>query len=338
MTTFRTGPAPIPAAPRPAPPAHTGQPPRFPTLTTTVPKELVHRASVAEVLLTDWTRTGTDRFEVSAQWPRGHSFFTPVQGRHDPLIAAETFRQAAILLAHTEFGVPLGHPFLMHNLTLDTHPEHLTVGTAPATITITITCHNVTMRRGTASAIRFEATFHRDGHTIATASGSCTATTPAVYARLRGNRPTTTQPHPLTAPLAPQHTGRTSPADVVLSPTHQHHHWLLRTDTTHPVLFDHAVDHVPGMVLLEAARQATHATLGQNTFLAHLASTFHRYTELDTPCTITTHHQPQPTPHTTRNHPTTHHPHTTTHHLHITAHQHNTPVFTATITTTQQTT
>ncbi len=58
---------------------------RYPNLTTTVPKELVHRAAVAEVMLTDWERVDDTRFKVAAQWPRGHSFFTPIDGRyHDP--------------------------------------------------------------------------------------------------------------------------------------------------------------------------------------------------------------------------------------------------------------
>ncbi|WP_260845011.1 AfsA-related hotdog domain-containing protein [Streptomyces sp. SLBN-31] len=56
-----------------------------------------------------------------------------------------------------------------------------------------------------------------------------------------------------------------SPTDVVLSPLGQPHRWQLRVDTRHPVLFDHIVDHVPGMLLIEAARQAATATLGHTT-------------------------------------------------------------------------
>ena len=82
----------------------------FPALTTTVPKEFVHRAAVAEVMLTSWKRQDDTRFTVTAQWPRAHSFFTPSgDGLHDPLIAAETVRQVGSLLAHAEYGVPLGH-------------------------------------------------------------------------------------------------------------------------------------------------------------------------------------------------------------------------------------
>ncbi|MHC5264357.1 ScbA/BarX family gamma-butyrolactone biosynthesis protein [Streptomyces sp. UC4497] len=287
VTTFRTEP-PVTAAPQ----ATIGQPLRamdlrFPTLTTTVPKELVHRASVAEVLLTGWRRIDDTHFAVSGQWPRGHSFFSPVQERHDPLIVAESFRQAAILLAHAEFGVELDQHFLMWDMSIDVRPEHLSVGSAPATVELDITCHDVTWRRGKLAGIRYEATFRRDGRIVATAGGSCTCTSPAVYRRLRGRQlDEPGAPLPLSAPMAPQNVGRTSPMDVVLSPTERPARWVLRSDTRHPVLFDHQGDHVPGMVLLEAARQATVATLGQGAFPRSMASRFLRYVELDAPCVV----------------------------------------------------
>ncbi|WP_415940302.1 AfsA-related hotdog domain-containing protein, partial [Streptomyces sp. 039-1] len=54
-------------------------------LTCTVPKEFVHRAALAEVLLTGRTRLSDNRFQVTAQWPRSHSFYTPIAGtHHDP--------------------------------------------------------------------------------------------------------------------------------------------------------------------------------------------------------------------------------------------------------------
>jgi hypothetical protein len=75
--------------------------------------------------------------------------------------------------------------------------------------------------------------------------------------------------------------------DVVLSPTDARNRWLLRADTRHPVLFEHAVDHVPGMVLIEAARQATAVALDRPHYLpVNLACEFARYTELAQPCTI----------------------------------------------------
>ncbi|WP_328499788.1 hypothetical protein OG828_48035 [Streptomyces sp. NBC_00457] len=259
------------------------------SLTTTVPKEFVHRASVAEVMLTDWARAGEDRFRLAAQWPRGHSFFVNVDGCHDPLIAAETIRQAGILLAHTEYGVPLGHHFLVSDLSVAVRPRHLRVAAAPASLELDVRCRDIKQRGGTVQGFRIEVDIYRDGHLAATGGGAHTCITPRVYQRLRAARvPDGTRPPvmALTAPVPPQTVGRMSPTDVVLSPTGTPNRWQLRVDTRHPVLFDHMVDHVPGMMLFEAARQAAAATLGHASLPLAVTSEFHRYVELDTPCVI----------------------------------------------------
>ncbi|MCX5381226.1 ScbA/BarX family gamma-butyrolactone biosynthesis protein [Streptomyces sp. NBC_00091] len=262
----------------------------FPSLTSTVPKELVHRAAVAEVLLTDWQRTGETRFAVSAQWPRSHSFFTPVAGGYyDPLICTETIRQIGSLLAHAEFGVPFGHQFLWWDAGLSIEPEHLRVDQTPAALDIDVTCLEIKRRAGGLAWLRYEAVVHRGGHRVATGRMSYACISPAVYRRVRPAHTLAADysPLPLTAPAAPQSVGRLSPTDVVLSPLSEPNRWQLRVDTNHAALFDHPVDHVPGMLLLEAARQASAAALGRSSFLPlSITADFKRYAELDMPCMI----------------------------------------------------
>ncbi|MET8944891.1 ScbA/BarX family gamma-butyrolactone biosynthesis protein [Streptomyces sp. NPDC004542] len=262
---------------------------RYPSLTTTVPKEFVHRASVSEVMLTDWSRLDDDRFTVAAQWPRGHSFFANVDGCHDPLIAAETIRQAGILLAHAEYEVPLGHHFLVSDLSVNVDPQHIRVDWTPATLDLRVTCSEVKWRGDELVGFRISVEIHREGCLAATGGGSLTTIAPKVYQRLRARHlPENGRPQVigLTAPEPPQLVGRTSPMDVVLSPIGESHRWQLRVDTRHPVLFEHMVDHVPGMVLLEAARQAAAATLGHASLPFDITSEFTRYVELDAPCMI----------------------------------------------------
>lgn len=259
-------------------------------LTTTVPRELVHRAAVAEVMLTGWERLEEKRFNVHAQWPRSHSFFTPIDGvYYDPLMAAETIRQIAPLICHAEFGVPFGYQFLLERLDLTVHPEHLPMHQAPASLDLDVTCTDVKMRGRRLSGLCYETAVLREGQLAATARLSLTLIAPTVYRRVRPERVFSSEhrPLPLTAPVAPQSVGRTSPADVVLSPTDEPNRWQLRVDTRHPVLFDHPVDHVPGMVLLEAVRQGATAVLGDASFLPlSITSEFSSYVELDEPCLI----------------------------------------------------
>ncbi|MER5511570.1 ScbA/BarX family gamma-butyrolactone biosynthesis protein [Streptomyces sp. NPDC002766] len=329
VSTYRTTRV-IPGMTHPQDPgAPAGGAPAFQPLTSTVPKELVHRASVAEVMLTDWARRGDHHFALAAQWPRGHSFFTAVDGCHDPLIAAETIRQTGLLLAHAEYAVPLGHHFLVSNLNVAVRPAHIRVAATPASLELDVRCHDIKQRRGELTGLRIDVALHRDGHLAATGGGTLTCIPPKVYQRLRATHsPTGTGAVlPLTAPEPPQRVGRMSPTDVVLSPIGHPHRWQLRVDTRHPALFDHPLDHVPGMLLIEAARQATTHTLGHTTLPHTLTSQFLHYVELDTPCTI----QAFPLPTTGTGTGTGPGGNRT---VHITARQNQTDVFHCTLTTT----
>ncbi|CAM5549215.1 hypothetical protein SALBM135S_09778 [Streptomyces alboniger] len=166
--------------------AHLSQ---YGSLTSTVPKELVHRAAVAEVLLTGWERRDEAHFTVTAQWPRGHSFFTPVNGTHyDPLMVTETIRQVGSLLAHAEFDVPLGHQFLMRDLEVAVRPQYLGLEGVPASLELDVTYTEVKQRRHGHAGARYEAVVRRDGHIVATGGAAYTCVGPEVYQRLRGSR------------------------------------------------------------------------------------------------------------------------------------------------------
>lgn len=266
--------------------------PALPRLTTTVPKEYVHRACVAEVFLTGCVADKTDGFSLTGQWPRAHTLFTTAEGDgHDPLQVAETFRQTGMFLAHSELGVPLSHRFVMWDLSYTTHPENMGIGLTPTDFRLDARCTEITWRRGVAGSLRLDLSIHRDGALVAHGAGSFSSVPRGVYDRLRANR----KPWAGAAftmdgcrsPLAPPAVGRTSTRDVVLSATDTPGRWLLTPDLTHPIYFDHPDDHLPGMVLLEGARQAASAALAPKRLKPASASVeFFRYAELDRPCWV----------------------------------------------------
>jgi hypothetical protein len=264
-----------------------------PKLTTTVPREYVHRAAVSEVFLTGWNAdvtagSGTDAFTVTAQWPRSHALFAREGGHQDPMLLIESVRQVGSLLAHAEFGVPFGHHFLMSDISIDADPRLLVAGATPTEVELHTVCRDIVRRGGRLGGMRYDVTVLRDGMPLATAGAAFRCMSPEVFGRLRGDRPTTV---PRTAPPAidPAAVGHTSARHVVLAePTPgAGHRWELRVDTAHPTYFDHPVDHVPGMVLLEAARQAAHASTGlPDALLLGVRGEFTRYAEFDAPCWI----------------------------------------------------
>ncbi|MEU6893030.1 ScbA/BarX family gamma-butyrolactone biosynthesis protein [Streptomyces sp. NPDC046557] len=266
-----------------------------PVLTTTVPREYVHRAALSEVFLTGWQRTGTHAFTITAQWPRSHSFYTATAGLHDPLILCETVRQTFPLLLHTAYGTPLGHQLSWSRFSYALNPHALQVERTPAELELRVTGTEFSHRRGIPTAVSLDIAIYRDGTPIAVADTRFGCIAPTVYRRIRADRGDVTRvfaavPDPIT-PLNPATAGRDNTRDVVLGHSDSPGRWPLRVDATHPVLFDHPVDHVPGMLLLEAARQAAHAMHpSAGTVLpTSMDVTFHRYVEFDSPCWIEAH-------------------------------------------------
>ncbi|WP_170290618.1 ScbA/BarX family gamma-butyrolactone biosynthesis protein [Kitasatospora atroaurantiaca] len=246
----------------------------------TVPRKYVHRASVAEVLLTGWRQVQPDHFILGAQWPRTHSFYRPVAGVHDPLLLAETIRQAGMLLAHAGYGVPLDYPFLLWDVSYQADPARMTVEPTPVDLTIRATCHELRFRRGVLAGMRCDTDIYRDGERLGGGSMRLDCMPPETYARIRG---------PLLAaakrPMVPaQADYRGEAMDRVLEPTGEPYHWRIQADRRHPVLFDHPVDHVPGMVLVEAMRQAAGRVAGRRVVAPFgLDADFVRYAELHLP-------------------------------------------------------
>ncbi|MFE7810969.1 ScbA/BarX family gamma-butyrolactone biosynthesis protein [Streptomyces sp. NPDC057433] len=258
---------------------------------TRVTGELAHRTRAADVFPTQWVRLSERDFRVTAHWPAEHSFFGPVDGLHqDPMIVAETLRQATMAIAHAEFGAPLDTHFVMWDLGVSTAPSGLLLADAAEPVTVDVACSEVRRRGRGLSSMRTVMEFHRSGRLVARGTGSMGCTSPAAYRRLRAGRPAGR--HDVIPPLPPvPHTlvGRHRAEDVVLARSDRPGTWLLRVDTGHPVLFARPNDHVPGMVLFEAARQAATAATGGRVFLpSDLASSFSRYTELDSPCLLET--------------------------------------------------
>jgi hypothetical protein len=264
---------------------------QHPATATAIPRQYVHKAAQSEVLLTGWNALGDDSFRIAAQWPRAHSYYGVSDGRHDPMLLVETVRQAVPLVSHLGYDVPFGHRQIWDHLSWTVDSDALSCAMVPAEIELRVRCGEVTRRAGRLAALRMDIELTRDGAALGTASTRFTNQAPKLYARLRGKYADLEQAIAGCVPLAPpasaRRVGRSGFADVVLSPSDRAHRFQLRVDLGHPVLFDHPVDHAPGMLLLEAARQAAHEALHPHPVrVTGMESAFHRYVELDAPCWV----------------------------------------------------
>jgi hypothetical protein len=222
----------------------------------TVPRAFVHRTSVAEVFLTDALACADGRVLVAAQWPRTHALLhSDRYGYTDPLLMIETVRQAAIYLAHRFHEVPLSSHFIFTGLDFQLEdPAGTLTGDSP--LNVVLDCAFRSSRTPRRTTGRLDCVLEIRGRRVGRASAGLLAVPPSLYEALRRRaaRPAAPvgagRPPKLPAALV----GRERREDVLLSRTPDG--FQLDVSSTHPGYFEHACDHLPGMVLVEGFRQA----------------------------------------------------------------------------------
>lgn len=258
----------------------------------TVAREAVHRASVAEVLLTDVRALGGDRFVAAVQWPRSHPTFPHgPDGRHHPLMVAETLRQLGIYLPSRHFATPAGAHFVIRDLSFTLDPaaepraEH---GATDVVCRAAVTDVRTTPCGRFVTGLRLDIGLLVDGTPFARAGGTARFLDPPAYETARRAASEATAP-PRAGVLA-----RPSPRSVAVPAARDvlvvREAGVLRLDPAdlrHPFFFDHWSDHVPGLVLLEAARQAAAlATEGVHTRPVGCRLRALRFTEFAPPARV----------------------------------------------------
>nr|WP_243875947.1 AfsA-related hotdog domain-containing protein [Streptomyces sp. 846.5] len=257
-----------------------GQPsgPAGPHVTSGVPvtRQQVHRAADAEVLITARARAGPHRFRCAARWPSGHR--TAVGGRHSPLLVAESIRQACLCLAQGYFDVPGDTQFVIKSLAFSIDPGQEPAARGAATdlvMDVDVGDLRLDPATGQLVALTMRAAYRTadDADVFATAAGTARLFTPEQYTAVRAApalvRPLPPADGPLRRP-APDQVAVARTADFVIAEDADGRWFIAPADPQHPFFFDHPADHLPGMLLLEAARQ--HALLQWQPASKHTAS------------------------------------------------------------------
>lgn len=266
----------------------------------TVPRSMVHRAAVSEVFLTGAHRLGDDHFQCAAQLPRTHSYFSEHAhgGKHyDMLLLMEVLRQAFIYVSHAFLGVDPKDKFLYSGSeTRLINRSLLRVGNRPTSARIDIRVVDHHWRGSVLAGVTMELQLLIDGEVAARQEGASARWMPsATWNKLRA-RGLTTVPRDADPrvqrpePLAPTQVGRHWLSNVVLGRNLNDRgdgfSASLIVDQDNPAIFDHPLDHIPGMLLLEGFRQVAlvaakryHATEPNMLLLSRCKVTFTRFAE-----------------------------------------------------------
>ncbi len=262
----------------------------------TVPRHLVHRQSVHEVLLTDATVVKPGSYLVGVQWPRTHvvTGLRPV-GTLDEVLVLEAIRQIGLYLTHRYYDVPVSTRFIARELGTRWTADRPSFGQSPinAVGLVDVTEGRPASARG---GLRLQLTFDVAGSAVATGIGDLRCLAPEVYARIRGemvaDSSTLSRPP---AGVEPGLVGRVDPFQVLIRDVHRlgahRAEAVMRIDPRHTCFFDHPQEHLPANLLAEATRQMALLAAGAPmSYAAALHLSFVRFTALDKPVTLRAHH------------------------------------------------
>ncbi|MYS46028.1 lactone biosynthesis protein, mmfl [Streptomyces sp. SID5998] len=216
------------------------------------------------MLLTDAERLGHDRYAVAAAWHRDHYLNHHDGPAADPVLLAETARQAAIHLSHRFLDVPHGTPFVLSTLSVGLTRALPPLRGGQLAVGLDVVC-----RPPAEGARRLRLELQADVLVHHRRTGRVRVRwepmEPSRYALLRRRVEGSPQQEPPRSappcvPVPAARVGQLAERDVLVAADPlRADRWWLRLDQEHSVLFDHESDHVPGMALVEAFRQASQA-------------------------------------------------------------------------------
>lgn len=278
----------------------------------TVDRGTAHRAAVSEVFVTD-VQPCTDRScLVGVQLPLSHSYYSDhAQDIEivDPLLVLEACRQAAICGAHAVADIPGGESMLVDSYEIElTDPAALVVGARPHELVLETAYIPTSVRGGRTRKGRVEHTLRlgsADGPRVGFHAMDVVMLRGSQYAAMRRAQRGTAAPSTADMPapdarsvVAPALVGRAHPRNVVLSAVQVGPETVTAHVRPHPAnrgLFEHSYDHLPAMVLTEAARQisflASDGGTGSQASRSHVVginARFLAFAELDAPVEVRT--------------------------------------------------
>jgi 2-oxo-3-(phosphooxy)propyl 3-oxoalkanoate synthase len=267
----------------------------------TVPRSLVHKRSLENVLLTEIGASAEDRFFCAGRVPAAHRFFNDA-GRSphtDILFFTELGRQASLAVSHRFLGVAQEDAFIFEGSEAILAPGAWTAALheSPDAVFVDIHAREITRRRNdVVSRVVADHVMWIGGEQVFLGTGAWTIQPAALFQRLRRSSARVAPPAAPTGtcPTPRARLARTSGDNVVISPPQAGiagTSWTasLIVDPGHPYFFDHACDHVPGMLLLEGCSQlalAADATTGR-ACVASYDMRFGQFVECDRPATLT---------------------------------------------------
>jgi len=275
----------------------------------TVPRSLVHKRSLENVLLTEVRSAGADTFICAGRVPTAHRFFNDAARtpQNDILFYTELGRQASLAVSHTFLGISTADVFIFEGSQAVMADEAFRFGfqsSADSVITEINVLSAERRKNNIVNRVVAEHIMSIGGREVFRGTGAWNIQPAALFHRLRRMSARGAQPPSHASDTFENKSGRKASRrdcdNVVISVTELSTSGTavasLIVDETHPYFFDHPCDHVPGMLLLEGCAQlAMAAVSGSPSVPARTLAirgyemNFVQFVECGLPITLTAH-------------------------------------------------
>lgn len=222
-------------------------------------RELVHKRHAENVFVGVPVRSGPQEFSANAEFPSAHCLYndTP-SGLSGAGYLIEVARQSNLSICHLFFDVPLDSGFLVAALDwCFSEPRPFVVETLEA-FEVRTRIVEAVIRKGVLGKVTTESRFF-DGSGVEFLTGKASF---LITSRKLTTRAARSELEALgQAPMAPERVMVSQPYNVFVGAPSLPMDGTTETnplivDVTHPYFFEHENAHVPGMMLLEAGKQA----------------------------------------------------------------------------------
>jgi hypothetical protein len=215
-----------------------------------VSRELVHKDSEESMLIATMDEVSPDAYlarlrtiptVVQAAGARSTAVSSPT------LLGLEITRQLGLLMGHRAGGIPLDWAFLLNELSFQGSDAFgLGIATNAAAMTASVRISSARVRAGRCDEMTAFAVFEIDHDVVAEGSGSFRCVPRRTYSALRRRQ--------LQAPRQPRPSSSGALAEV--SVHGQDLQARLGWPSANRLIFDHEVDHVPGLLFAQAGIEA----------------------------------------------------------------------------------
>lgn len=239
----------------------------------TMTRDLVHRDAADGVFIDAYRQPSARGVEFRLRQPSELNGFAESARTTDSLLIAEYLRQATIAYGHLAWNVPMGWAFIMGRM-------EITVEQAEATgeLTAHVTPLLPKLSTGSLRTVTTDVTFRADGMVYASGRGELTVVTAAMYKRLRGD---------IAGQSSPRKSYDSPDAVRLVQVDDSRTEWDVHFDPADAFFFDHAVDHMPGILLFAAVRQACIRAAGRlGTDIRQFDGRYVSYADLDEPLRV----------------------------------------------------